>query len=180
MNDSQTIFTLVFAISWGIASNVLPRWKPFHYALCFHCAFWKPTNRMFASWALLNILPWCLFGVVLVCLHSKPNQICKWDYCATLCLVVRSFFPGIIPFGAYHLWLTTMHCFPTCFYAETQQKVPLPFRNTCQKNLKSDIEPDATSLGLMFTGRDKCRVAFWNGFFGFVYIAGGMLVAHYV
>lgn len=56
MNESQTIFSLFFAISWGIVSNVLPRWKPFHYALWCHRGFWQPTRRILAAFTLLNLV----------------------------------------------------------------------------------------------------------------------------
>lgn len=186
MNDAQTIFTLFFAISWGIVSNVLPRWKPFHYAL--FCVNHQPTCRLIASWVLLNIFPWTLFWWSLVWLSYCPKMK-PGGYWPTLSIVSHSILPGFfIPFGFYHLWLALMHASPTCFFFETDDKVPTgfgKFKVKIKVENKDDVEvevdeaePNATSLGLMDEGRNY-RGLRGNGCFGIVGLALGMLCAYW-
>jgi hypothetical protein len=189
MNDAQTIFTLFFAISWGIQSNVLPRWKPFHYALCWPAKIrpmtepvefyvhWHPAfYRLIASWLLLNILPWFLFAVVLFALGRCTAQVDDWRSWSPFWLVVRAVLPGLIPFGCYRLWLSLMHASPTCFFAKTEHRVPRPFRKT--KRECSPVEPSARSLGLMVPGRRIPGIV-GNAVAGSIYLLIGMLVAFY-
>src|SRR5438874_6156173 len=109
MNEAQAIFTLFFAISWGIVSNVLPRWKPFHYAMCFRKGFWKPTWRALIAFVLLNVVPWVIFVFVLVWLRgpamTKPED---WTLSAAFMLIVRAILPGLVPFGCYRLWIAVL------------------------------------------------------------------------
>jgi len=158
MNTGQTIFALFFAISWGIVSNVLHPWKPFHYALCFKQGFFQPTCRMFWSWILLNILPWLLFAVVLVWLRDA--KVKNWTYGAASLLVLRTAPPGLIPFGAYHLWLALIHSFPTQFYGETIQG--------------SFGDPNIESLRLPTSGRSKQRGIAGNLISGLIYVGFGL------
>jgi hypothetical protein len=153
---------LFFAISWGIVSNVIHRWKPFHYALCFKQGFFQATCRTFWSWLLLNILPWVGFAVVLVWL--KYAAVDKWTYGSAGLLVLRTAPAGLIPFGAYHLWLSLIHAFPLRFYAETQ--APTPY---------SDAEPNAACLGLPLSGRAQRRGIVGNLISGLIYLGFGLL-----
>lgn len=159
MNDGQTIFALFFAISWGIVSNVLHRWKPFHYALCFKQGFFQPTCRTFWSWVLLNILPWFLFAIVLVWL--KDAEIETWTCSAAGRLVLRTAPPGLIPFGTYHLWLALVHASPTRYYGESQHAVPQDYRRS---------EPNTKYLRLPLSGRAQRRGVVGNLISGLLYL----------
>lgn len=184
MNDAQIIFTLFFAISWGIVSNVLPRWKPFHYAFMWPSKIrpmsepvvfyvkWHPAfNRLIASWILLNVLPWCLFIGVLIHLSGDVGKVNCWHSYSTFWLILRAMVPGMIPFGSYHLWLALIHFKPLCFYFRTQTEVPKPFRQ--RKTLAWEehlCEPDARSLGLRGGRRRNRRGGLSNLAVGIAYL----------
>lgn len=166
MNETQTIFTLFFAISWGIVSNVLPRWKPFHYAMFWHQDFWQPTRRIFVAFTLMNIVPWLVFVIVLVWLRGDSLTKDCWTLSVASFLIVRAILPGLVPFGCYRLWLAIIQTWSNYFYAESQLKVPEEFRvaEGCPT-----IEPDKKSLNLQFDG--ACN----NLCFGVLYIAFSLL-----
>lgn len=171
MNDAQIIFTLFFAISWGIVSNVLPRWKPFHYAVAF-----KPTlKRLALSWAMLNFLPWILFVCVLGLLARQSAEVKDWHSLSNLWLILRAVFPGLIPFGSYHLWLAIVHAKPMSFYAQTPSDVPAAFQRQVDNGIE-ESEPDATSLGLLVPSR-RWPGILGNGLWGITCLGLGLLFA---
>lgn len=155
MNEAQSIFTLFFAISWGIVSNVLPKWKPFHYAMLFHKGFCQPTRRVALAFVMLNILPWILFVVVLVWLRADGLLTTDWTFKAAFSLIPRAVLPGLAPFGCYRLWLTAIRAFPTRFYAPSQEQVPEAFRSPADTD---PMEPDVVWLRINSagTGTDFC------------------------
>jgi hypothetical protein len=170
MNDAQTVFTLFFAISWGIVSNVLPRWKPFHYALFWYDGFWQPTYRLLLAFGLFNIIPWlyCIFGLFV--LRGDSLLPSEWTFCVALMLMLRAIVPGMmVPFGCYRLWLTFVHWWPNAFYAKDQSGVPELFRSSCG-SCSAPIEPDFKSLALHTPGATKNLIA------GLLWIASGFLV----
>jgi hypothetical protein len=166
MNEAQTVFLLFFAISWGIVSNVLPRWKPFHYAMWWHEGFWQPTRRILAAFALLNLVPWLLFILILVWLRGDPFAKEDWTFANASLLMARAILPGMVPFGCYRLWMAMVQTWPSVFYATNQQQVPEDFR---AKEGSPPSEPDTESLRLRLPG---ARSNFW---FGVVYVAFGLL-----
>jgi hypothetical protein len=167
MNDAQAVFTLFFAISWGIVSNVLPRWKPFHYAMWSYPDFQQPTRRILLAFILLNILPWVSFALVLFCLRARAPGLEKWNLGAYILLIFRTIFPGLAPFGFYRIWIAVIQSWPTLFYAEKQDLVPEPFR-TANGSTAVQVEPDIETLRLRLPGAGK------NFCFGVIYVAFGL------
>jgi hypothetical protein len=169
MNETQAIFTLFFAISWGVVSNVLPRWKPFHYALAFHCGFWQPTWRLLVACTLLNVIPWIIFVLVVVWLRGDALQLNDWTFLAGLLLIVRAVLPGLVPFGCYRVWLAIIRIFPTCFYGENPDAVPPEFRAKRQAN-SPPMEPDVEHLDIRPAGVWK-DLGFGIFYIGFCFLA---------
>src|SRR5437870_11412911 len=173
MNETQAIFTLFFAISWGVVSNVLPRWKPFHYALFFYPGFWQPTRRLLVACTLLNVTPWLIFIFVIVWLRGDPLQPNEWTFLAGLLLIVRAILPGLVPFGCYRVWLALIRLFPTQFYAENQDAVPREFRVE-QQTTSPPMEPDIGRLDIRQAGalKDLGFGVFYIGFFLLALVPG--------
>jgi len=161
VNETQVIFTLFFAISWRIVSNVLPRWKPFHFALCFRRDFWQPTRRFLTAVIMLDLLPWIVFVLVFHWLRGLTLLPDKWTCWNTFLLIPRAILPGLVPFGFYHLWISVIEWWPLAFYAQNQNQVPEPFRS-CDGEKRVMIEPDAATLRLGSAGAPK------NFCFGFI------------
>src|SRR5262245_11643443 len=119
MNEAQTIFTIFFAISWGAMSNVLPRWKPFHFAMVGRKDCWRPTIRTGFAFVMFNVVPWLLFSLVLYWLRGTPIQQSgpnEWSLPMSFKLILRAIIPGLIPYGCYRLWLAAVHWCPKRFY----------------------------------------------------------------
>jgi hypothetical protein len=155
MNEAQMIFTLFFAISWGIVSNVLPKWKPFHYALFSRK---QPRRRAIVAFVILNVLPWVIFILVLVRLRGpaimKPEE---WTLSLGFMLIFRAIIPGLAPFGCYRLWIALLQSCPRFFYEASSSQ-------TEAKPMGPPNEPTVESLRLQTDG------VFWNYFFALVYL----------
>lgn len=160
MTVAASIYTLFFAISWGIVSNALPRWKPFHYAMLLHPLwdskgkrFWQPTCRLLLSWVLLNIIPWCIFVWDFAWLQARPLPLSP-DFGSGFRFIMRVVVPGLVPFALYRLWLVIVQWRPTMFYAAKQEDIPEPFLFTNGEKLAkvSPREPDKESLGILSAG----------------------------
>ena len=168
MNDSQAIFTLFFAISWGIVSNVLPRWKPFHFAMFGERRFPQPLHRAVVAFLLFNALPWLFFVSVLLSLGGAESMAREWNIWLALCIIPRAIIPGLVPFGFYRVWVAVIQYFPSWFYAASQEKRRERFRRPTCSDL-DPIEPDMTHLPLQFitsSGRPRAPGRRWVLFFG--------------
>lgn len=173
MNDSQAIFTIFFAISWGIVSNVLPRWKPFHFAMFGERRFPQPMYRAVVAFLLLNILPWVFFACVLVSLGGEESRPREWNLRSASWILPRAILPGLLPFRFYRVWVAVIQFFPSLFYAQNQSEVPELFRLATSSHTDL-IEPDITHLPLRFipsNGTLRAPGRMWNLFFGFMYIS---------
>jgi hypothetical protein len=166
MNVGQTVFTVFFAIAWGIVSNVMPRWKPFNYALCFRQGYRLATVRLVVAFILLNILPWLACAFVLFVLRTEADMPKNWTRDQYFALVIRAMLPGLMPFGFYRLWIATCECCPRCFYPQHQNGVPEIFRTDAGK---VPIEPDIDYLHLNNDGAVR------NLLVGLAYIVVGLL-----
>jgi hypothetical protein len=166
LNEAQAIFTLFFAISWGIVSNLLPHWKPFHYAMWWRRGFWQPTRRILAAFTILNLIPPVFFVVILICLRGDALTKDEWTLAAAFLLIPRAILSGLVPFGSYHLWIAMIQQWPTFFYAKNQQAVPEGFRVPSDS---APNEPDVESLHLRSPGAPQ------NFCFGVIYLAFGLL-----
>ncbi len=183
MNESQTVFTVLFAISWGTVSNVLPRWKPFHESL-----LWKireVTWRFIVAFIFLNLVPWIFLAWVLFLLQGPSLAKDEWSSGSALRLILGAMVPGLIPFGCYRVWLAINQKFSSCFYVRTRKELAAHLWTIMEKNkaLKldkqwsnkfeegsrcdsalDDLEPSLESLDLHLTG------ALENSLVGVAYI----------
>jgi hypothetical protein len=166
MNETQIVFTVFFAISWGAVFTSLTRWKPFHYAMIFEKDFCQPTCRLIVAWVVLNLLPWTLFGMALYWLRGEFCPSKDWTISTPALVVVRGVLPGLVPFGSYKIWLALIQYFPSCFYAKNQNSVPKPFYVELEEEKipKIPIEPTQQDLNLTDAGWLR------NLIFGFIYL----------
>lgn len=145
MNEAQTIFTIFFAISWSAMSNVLPRWKPFHYAMFWRSDCWQPTRRTLFAFLMFNVLPWVLFAVVMYWLRGTPIKAEEWTLRGSFLLIVRAVLPGLIPFGCYRVWLAVIHWCPDCFYVKEPSNLPEAVKGQSDG---APYEPTQENLGI--------------------------------
>jgi hypothetical protein len=164
MNETQTIFTIFFAISWGAMSNALPRWKPFHYAIIERSDCRPTQNRLALSFILFNVTPWLIFAFVMYLLRGpgidqKGNT--EWNLGFSFMTIVRAVLPGIAPYGLYRVWLAVVHCYPDQFYFANQAAVPEDIR---VEQGQSPHEPTQYDLGIKNYGSQ------WDLIIGLVYV----------
>lgn len=156
MNDTQTVYTIFFAISWGIVANALTRWKAFNFGLIFRRDFGKPTIRILSAFLLLNCLPWLLFVLTLYALNDVGRKFgVTWNVCDFGGLVFSAILPGLAPFGCYRLWLAWVESSPTSFYAATKDELP----STLRGRKRNPIDPTIEDLGLSGEGLWRNLVA---------------------
>jgi hypothetical protein len=183
MNESQTVFTVLFAISWGNISNVLPRWKPFHEALVWKIR--EVTWRFIVAVIFMNLVPWIFLAWVLFLLQGPGLTQGEWTVSNALRLILSAMVPGLIPFGCYRFWLAINQKFSSSFYLPTRKELGARLRtimeqdkalkldkqwwgkfdegSMCNSDL-DDLEPSLESLNVHLTG------AFENSLIGVAYI----------
>lgn len=115
MNETQTLFSLFFAIFWGAVANVQPRWKAFHWPFL---RVSEARNRLFLSIALFNILPIVFFAFSLFALAGP--RVSQWTFTATVCVVIFGIFPAFSIFGFNRLWLGIVESNVEAFYPKGQ------------------------------------------------------------
>jgi hypothetical protein len=158
MNDTQQIFCIFFAISWGLVGNVQPRWKPFNYAVAsiFRPAFY----RFFISTFFFNILPFFYFGLALWRLSFVENCLNHMiDY---LNLVAQGFLPAFALFSFYHFWIAIIEKWPECFYGD-KNTIPKDFQKKVPNGI--NIEPCIRQLNIIQ------EYWIWNIIIGVIYFS---------
>lgn len=109
-------FALFYAIFWGAVANVQPKWKAFHWPLCFI----KTTARKYVikriglSIILLNVVPIIYFGLIVHLLRSVGLGTAA-DVSARN-LACYGIVPAFAVFGFSRAWLATMEYSPNTFY----------------------------------------------------------------
>lgn len=144
MNDTQTIFTVFYAIFWGHISGVLPRWKAFHFA--FILKLKQARNRLILSFLLLNIAPFLFFSGMYILLGYQ--KFCFNDF--NLTNILSLFFYAIIPafsnFGFYHLWIGIIEKNWEIFYVASEENLPYEAMKLSRSN--QIIEPTRKDLSI--------------------------------
>lgn len=162
MNDSQTVFTVFFAIFWGLVANVQPRWKAFQLPLVFNLHW--PRRRAVLSVCLFNVLPLLFYGWTLYVLNQAHRVQANWTLVDFLGLILHAVVPAFAAFGFYRLWLGIVEIRPKYFYAETQATLPQQYQRLIPQGIA--IEPSLDELSI----RPDARTAGKNLFWAIVYL----------
>lgn len=112
----QAIFTIFFAIFWGISANAWPKWKAFNVtpALDERRVRW----RIAWSVSMLNFAPAIFFAVVLLQLeHHTFDKL-------TGAAIAAAIIPAFAIFGFYHLWIAGIEYRAECFYFHEAELKP--------------------------------------------------------
>jgi hypothetical protein len=134
MNLAQMVFTLFYAIAWGTAANVQPRWKAFSYPSVRGQEWPRALCRISLSWILLNIGPVCFFVWVLGELNGSvwwKIKLYPWS-AVVYWRIVAAIVPALASFGLYKVWMGIVQVFHGRFFTdheikELQYKEPAVF-----------------------------------------------------
>lgn len=117
LNIAATVFSLFYAIFWGLVANAQIRWKAFDWPLALagrRFAQYRPSRRrLWQSLWYLTILPMTLFVVLSVpFILARPPRGLAWLVAA----VVMAILAAHAAFAPYRLWLAKMEDDPETFY----------------------------------------------------------------
>jgi len=170
MNETQTIFTVFYAIFWGLVANVQPRWKAFQWPLIFDLK--QARYRVALSFMLLNICPVVFFGLIIWFLSGPKLVDSSWTGKIAFRFVCRGVIPAFAAFGFYRVWLGIIEINPkNCFYNQRQSELPEKYRGVTGEG--HEIEPTVEGLGI------KQNTHWKNILFGIIYIILGLLPLYY-
>lgn len=159
----QTVFTVFYAIFWGVVANAQPKWKAFNWGAAFQTGCGRIRRRGLLAVVMLNIFPIALYVVVIYRLHFAP--VFDWDVLGTKQLIL-AIIAAMSPFGVNRLWISILEFSPSSYYFEAQQRNDL--------GLKDLNEPSREDLGL------QRRFALSNLVVGLAYLLLAFLAAQFV
>ena len=110
--NSQTVFTVFFAIFWGGVMNTSWRWRMFQ-PLPHHG---RIAARFVVAFFLMTILPLSFYVVVFRCLEHY--QMRSWLDIASVIL------PSLFIFVCYRAWMAIIERWPKTFYWSREELVP--------------------------------------------------------
>jgi hypothetical protein len=122
MNEAaeiKAIFSLFFAIFWGISANAHPRWKAFNWSY-FHLK--RVRRRLRRAIIIFNIIPIFYFSIV-YWLLGKTDFSSSDNWLKIFDLILFGVFPAFSPFGFYRLWIGCMELSPDYFYKRAKGKI---------------------------------------------------------
>ncbi len=144
MNDTQTVFSVFFAIFWGVIANVQPKWKMFDWTqIATPCG----RSRLFLAVLLFNVCPLVFFGYTIWMLIGVGVPSENWNIRIVVKLLCRGVLPAASLFGFYKLWISIMEKWPDCFYEANVKQEPAVITNV---ELKSKGKPWINFLVAMF------------------------------
>ncbi|SRR6266496_1158166 len=118
LSTAPTVFTVFYAIFWGLVANAQIRWKAFDWPLALagrkrHVQYRPSWKRLRQSLFYLTILPTVLFValLMLLTLAKPPKGLCS--FVVALVVAIVSAHAGFAP---YRLWLASIEAEPDSFY----------------------------------------------------------------
>lgn len=133
-------FTVFYAIFWGAIANVQPKWKAFHWPLCF-----KKTGvrkqviwRVALSVLTLNVFPILYFWFAVRAQRAASNP-------SPVELILYGVIPSFAIFGFSRLWLGIVEMRPAMFYGA--ESIPEGDKgNKVEPGVKDLWAPDGDGL----------------------------------
>ncbi len=120
LSAGQNVFTLFYAIFWGLLAATQPRWKAFNLPL-----FWKVpqvARRVLLSFSCLNVLPLIIFALILrAFVDTAISPGTGIAFFQPLFYVL----PAFTVLGCYRLWLGCVELKPECFYLDDAERKKL-------------------------------------------------------
>jgi hypothetical protein len=117
LNVPQTVFSLFYAISWGLVANGQIRWKAFDWALAtrgFRDASYRPSwERLKLSLCYLTALPIIVFIIIVSILASLTPRSEGAVFVFQLLVATIA---AQSAFGPYRLWLGKVENDPMRFF----------------------------------------------------------------
>lgn len=159
LNTTQQIFTLFYAIFWGVTVSAQSKWKAFHFT--FFMRKCQVTLRIILSIILLNIIPILYFTKILMILNNCKSNILSPS------LIFKGIIPAFAILGFYRIWISIIEFFPTLFYRIDDENGLYPSK---------DVEPTLESLNIPLDN-NHIKSACMNLLFGLIYIIISYLVA---
>lgn len=167
MNDNQTVFTIFYAIFWGLIANVQPRWKAFQLALVFDLKFAR--RRAVVSFIIFNLFPLIYYASFLCILNQSAKIESSWVFYDFTRFIARCVVPSFGAFGFYRLWLTIIEIFPKYFYSPTQTELGPQYQRIIEKGLV--IEPSLDELGIRIDSNNGWKNMIWSFiYFGIAFL----------
>jgi hypothetical protein len=143
LNLPQTVFTVFYAIFWGVVANAQPRWKAFNWPVGFSKGRRRVFWRAVIALLLLNVVPITLYVLLVFPLQSKPAG--GWTFAGGRQLVL-AIVAAVSPFGVHRLWISTLERFRERLYFDTACRNAQIL--TDGKRLEKEQEPSWEELGL--------------------------------
>ena len=160
----QQVFTIFFAIFWGVVANVQPRWKAFQFPLIRDMV--NVRWRVSAAVLILNILPILYFGIILSLLKNNKSGINSIVH-----ILINSVIPAIGIFGIYRLWIAIIEWRPDLFYKRNIDLVPKKYQHV---EPTYSLEYSDSKYPVVSIAEGAC---FGNFITALVYIAIGLITA---
>jgi hypothetical protein len=125
LNVAQTVFSLFYAISWGLVANGQIRWKAYDWPLAvkgFSNAAYRPSwERLKLSLWYLTALPILVYVAIVTTLAPLTARLEGAAFALQLLVATVA---AQAAFGPYRLWLGKIENDPTrFFYAASSGKV---------------------------------------------------------
>ena len=124
LNIAATVFSLFYAIFWGLVANAQIRWKAFDWPFALagkRFAKYRPSrNRLWQSLLYLTVLPTVLFVTlsVLLILAKPPN-----DFVSLVISLAAAIVAAHAAFAPYRLWMARMEDDPKAFFYPVPEKL---------------------------------------------------------
>lgn len=169
LNIPQTVFTVFYAINWGLIANVQPRWKAFDWP---RIQTGRTFRRVMLSVVFFNLFGIVIFVFVLWLLHHPVWYLAqKWGW-REMMLVGTSVLPAFAVFGLRRTWLAIIELATDSFYWRlSDQQCFVPHQGGTKER---------DCVDLVWDDSERRCGGVVNLLVGFLYIAVGVGVSGWV